>query len=63
MLKEETFENWMKKVNVCISNICGLTANDLPDVCYRDFYDDELTPHEAAQEALAEAGFDDGSTD
>jgi hypothetical protein len=32
--------------------------DDLPDWGYRDAYDDEVTPSEAAQEILEENGFD-----
>ena len=48
-----TFEKWMKQVNAKIASRCGgLDSEDLPDVCYSDFYEDGLTPTQAAREAI-----------
>lgn len=52
-----TFDEWMKRVDAHVSRICGLSYSDLPDIAYRDMYDDGASPKEAAQEALAEAGW------
>lgn len=52
-----TFKQWMHAVDATISDRCGLTSNDLADICYRDLYDDEVSPMEAAYEALANEGY------
>ena len=51
-MKRETFQSWMRKVNRVISNRIGVDTNDMPDVCARDLFEDELTPEEAAQEIM-----------
>lgn len=47
-----TFKEWMQKVNAEVIALVGLSAYDLPDVCYHDWYDEEITPKEAAQMAV-----------
>jgi hypothetical protein len=54
---DSTFEEWMRYVDQEIGEVCGLGHRDLPDANYRDWFDDEMTPHEAALEALEAAGF------
>ena len=53
----KTFSNWMQSVNREIEAISGLGCNDLPDVCYRDMYDDDTMPREAALEVLESADY------
>jgi hypothetical protein len=51
-----TFEQWKAKVDEIISDrIGGLTSDDLPDMCYRDLFDQEFTPDEAAQMSIENA--------
>jgi hypothetical protein len=50
-----TFDDWMHKVDRSVESFAGLSAFDLPDCPYRDWYDDELTPREAALKALSNA--------
>lgn len=50
-----SFEAWMKEVNKCLVKMCGMCADDLPDCCYRDWYDDGFKPKEAAVMAIEEA--------
>ncbi len=45
----------MAQVNACVDAICGMTADDLPDVCYRDWYDDGVKPSSAARRAIRSA--------
>ena len=52
-----SFNQWLAEVNVEVENTCGLSLYDLPDVELRDMYDDELSPREAANEALDNSGF------
>ena len=49
------FEHWMKRVDSILLRTVGVTSGDLPDACLYDWYDDELTPRQAAQ-LLIEAG-------
>lgn len=50
----KTFENWMKVVDSLISaKLGGMDSGDLPDIMFvRDFYDDGMTPTEAAETML-----------
>ena len=54
-----TFNQWMDQVDNCVVGKCGLSYLDLPDVCYRDMYDNGYDPNEAANEALEYSGFND----
>lgn len=47
-----TFTEWKRFVNKEITRLCGLTADDLPDVDYYQYYVDLAPPKEAAQYAL-----------
>lgn len=58
MSQQQTFAQWMKRVDSAIGAQCGLSSDDLSDVCYRDWYDSDVTPREAARMALEENGFD-----
>lgn len=53
-----TFEQWMKKVNQNISEVVGLSSDDLADQPYMDWFTDGMTPMEAAMEALEAEGFE-----
>ena len=50
-----TFEQWMKKVDRIIGERVGLSYLDLADQPYRDWYDDGMTPSEAASAAIEDA--------
>lgn len=56
------FEQWKKKVDQAINKEASITSDDLPDFSYYDAWEDGLTPGEAAQEALKEAGWSFGRT-
>jgi hypothetical protein len=50
-----TFKDWVSQVNrVLLANV-GVTLDDLPDCCYRDWYDDGVSPVRAARMALTES--------
>ena len=51
------FVQWMDRVDARISAICGLSSMDLADQCWRDWYDDGMSPREAAEECLIDEGF------
>lgn len=50
------FQDWMKKVNMEIFDICGLSCDDLPDFLYRDLFDAGECHIQVAKDALVEAG-------
>jgi hypothetical protein len=52
-----TFTEWMRAVDQEVEIVCGLGTSDLADKPYRDWFDDEYTPAEAAQELLEDEGF------
>jgi hypothetical protein len=52
MTEKLTFELWMREVDKALERIVGLSSADLPDVCYRDLYDDGAGPREAARIAV-----------
>ena len=45
----------MKEVDDALDLNYGLTADGLPDVCYRDWYDDGVSPKRAAARAVRSA--------
>lgn len=53
-----TFEEWYALVSRNLVRIAGVSADDLADQCWRDWYDDELTPLAAANLALENEGFE-----
>lgn len=52
-----SFREWMKQVNQEVIRIAGVSVQDLADQPFRDWYESEITPHEAAIELLVEEGF------
>lgn len=54
-MKYRSFEEWLRLVDSHIRNKCGLSHLDLPDWCYRDAYDDGVTPATAAARAIKAA--------
>ena len=53
--EDNGFETYMDQVNAYLNRLCGMSAYDLPDWCYRDAYDDHMTPRAAAREAYRAA--------
>ena len=49
---KRTFQEWMHVVSAEIEALTGLWAEDLPDVCYRDWYEDGVGPKSAARRAI-----------
>ena len=47
-----TFEDWKRKVNQIIESSMGISADDLPDCPYYDWYIDEISPSRAAAKAI-----------
>ena len=51
MKSKQTFEDWLKQVDANLP--CH--HDDLPDVCYRDWYDAGVSPKSAAKRAIKNA--------
>jgi hypothetical protein len=51
---QAAFDAWFKKVDRLMSARSGLGADDLPDQPYADWFEDGMSPQEAAQLALDE---------
>lgn len=49
---EAAFAAWMVKVNAALEKRCGVSSDDLPDCCYRDWHEDGYSPSAAAREAI-----------
>ena len=52
------FKIWLAKVDRIVSAKCGIGVDDLPDMCYRDSFDDGVTPKEMAADVFEENGVD-----
>lgn len=55
-MKRLSFESWMHQVDENIQDSTGLSADDLPDACYYDWYEDGTSPSRAAAKAIRNAG-------
>ena len=51
------FKTWMHAVDVAVEHRAGVSVHDLPDCCFRDWYEDDTPPVTAAKRALRDAGF------
>jgi Family of unknown function (DUF5419) len=49
---KKSFDQWMKEVDTAIAKKSGVTSADLPDCCYRDWFDDGVRPAGAASRAI-----------
>lgn len=54
MTKTQTFEQWMARVDCLCEAKSGLSIHDLPDCCFRDWFDDGIAPGRAATLAIRE---------
>ena len=52
-----TYEEWYRAVNRHVFELCELDTEDLPDCCYRDWYEGDVSPKMAAKKALRNAGW------
>lgn len=52
---ERTFEDWMQAVDHAIEARTGFTSADLADVCYMDWFEDDVSPKSAAHRAIRNA--------
>lgn len=53
----QTFEEWMQAVDCRLTQLTGLTSDDLADSNYYDKFDDGIDPEDAAIETLEENDF------
>jgi hypothetical protein len=53
----ESFEEWMEHVDAEVWGIAGVSVHDLSDQPYRDWYESDYSPYEAAECALEDNGF------
>ena len=42
-----SFEQWLNRVDAILVGMCGLCHRDLPDMLWRDQFEDEASPEEA----------------
>lgn len=47
-----SFDDWLKRVDMAICGKLGIGLADLPDCCYADWYEDGITPSQAARLAV-----------
>jgi hypothetical protein len=52
----ETYTEWMAKVEAEVDRRTGLGVDDLPDCPTMDYFTDDLSPSEAADEIIEYAG-------
>ena len=52
-----TFKAWMDEVNRKVIAKCGLSASDLDDCTYKDWYSEGKSPAAAASKALKNSGY------
>lgn len=56
--EEHAFAHWLREVDGHLVGALGLSHRDLPDQTWRDWFDDQLDPGEAAQLCLDNEGLD-----
>jgi hypothetical protein len=54
-MQRYTFGEWMMMVDGLIDEACSMTSRDIPDMPYRDGYDDGVSPETMARRALRSA--------
>lgn len=52
-----SFKQWLAAVNRILLAKVGMGIGDLADCCYRDWYDDEVSPADAADMVLEDNDF------
>lgn len=53
-LDEYAFNEWMRNVDAELAAKLGAVSDDLPDQCYRDYFDSGMSPGDAVEEVLAD---------
>jgi hypothetical protein len=57
---ETAFKKWMAEVDGAVGARAFVSAYDLPDQPYRDWFEDGMSADEAAVAVLVDAGYGDG---
>ena len=55
---DKLYLEWMKDVDDEVQSIAGVSVYDLADFPSRDWYDSGVAPEEAAEDVLADNGWD-----
>ena len=55
-----TFEEWLKQADYTLESLVFLGHDDLPDQTWRDWYNDGVTPADAARMTLENEGLNLG---
>ncbi len=58
-----TYAQWMRKVDLAVTKRIGRSIYDLTDCPLRDWFEDGMSPNEAAAEALENEGLSDDEDD
>ncbi len=53
-ISEIEFDIWMKAVEVEVERLLGVSVHDLPDVPFRQHYDDGMTALDVAEEITSD---------
>lgn len=53
-----SFQAWMRAVDSAVQAEVGLSVHDLADANFRDWYEDGVSPSEAAVDVLADNGWE-----
>tara|TARA_R100000789_G_C2960849_1_gene137882 strand:+ start:499 stop:765 length:267 start_codon:yes stop_codon:yes gene_type:complete len=57
--EKQKFEDWLRKCDAVVSSKLGLGLHDLADAMWRDYFEDGLTPSQAADCAFDDMWSDD----
>ena len=49
-----SFKEWMSEVNDLVEGTLGLSALDLPDFNYRDYFDSDISPEIVVNDLIEE---------
>ena len=59
----DTFQTWLRKCDAVVSGKVGLGLHDLPDANWRDYFEDGLSPKDAADCAYDDQWCDEMPSD
>lgn len=57
--KVDKFSIWCNNIDSALMGTIGLAASDLPDIPFRAYFDDGLTPAEAIESAVEDGWWSD----
>ena len=52
------YETWMQGVDSLLISIIGMASQDIPDECWRDYFEDGCSPEQALQGIYGGTDFD-----